>query len=51
MSPTKRALIKEYTFTIKIGKPIKYTDLSSHNDIATQQLRYKSESLKKVCLN
>lgn len=38
---------KEYTFTIKIGKPIKHTDLSSHNDIAIQQLRYKSESLKK----
>ena len=38
---------KEYKFTIKIGKPIKYTDLSSHNDIAIQQLRYKSESLKK----
>ena len=38
---------KEYKFTIKIGKPIKHTDLSSHNDIAIQQLRYKSESLKK----
>ena len=38
---------KEYTFTIKIGKPIKHTNLSSHNDIAIQQLRYKSESLKK----
>ena len=38
---------KEYTFTIKIGKPIKHTDLSSHNDIAIQELRYKSESLKK----
>ena len=38
---------KEYEFTIKIGKPIKHTDLSSHNDIAIQQLRYKSESLKK----
>ena len=38
---------KEYTFTIKIGKPIKHTDLSSHNDLAIQQLRYKSESLKK----
>ena len=38
---------KEYSFTIKIGKPIKHTDLSSHNDIAIQQLRYKSESLKK----
>ena len=38
---------KEYKFTIKIGKPIKHSDLSSHNDIAIQQLRYKSESLKK----
>ena len=38
---------KEYKFTIKIGKPMKHTDLSSHNDIAIQQLRYKSESLKK----
>ena len=38
---------KESKFTIKIGKPIKHTDLSSHNDIAIQQLRYKSESLKK----
>ena len=38
---------KEYKFTIKIGKPIKQSDLSSHNDIAIQQLRYKSESLKK----
>jgi putative hemolysin len=38
---------KEYSFTIKIGKPIKHTDLSAHNDIAIQQLRYKSESLKK----
>jgi putative hemolysin len=38
---------KEYTFTIKIGKPIKHTDLSSHNDISIQQLRYKSESLKR----
>ena len=38
---------KESRFTIKIGKPIKHTDLSSHNDIAIQQLRYKSESLKK----
>jgi len=38
---------KEYKYTIKIGKPIKHTDLSSHNDIAIQQLRYKSESLKK----
>ena len=38
---------REYTFTIKIGKPIKHSDLSSHNDIAIQQLRYKCESLKK----
>ena len=38
---------KESKFTIKIGKPIKHTELSSHNDIAIQQLRYKSESLKK----
>ena len=38
---------KEYKFTIKIGKPIKHSVLSSHNDIAIQQLRYKSESLKK----
>jgi putative hemolysin len=38
---------KQYKFTIKIGKPIKHTELSSHNDIAIQQLRYKSESLKK----
>ena len=38
---------KEYSFTIKIGKPIKHTDLSTHNDIAIQELRYKSESLKK----
>jgi len=38
---------KQYKFTVKIGKPIKYTELSSHNDIAIQQLRYKSESLKK----
>jgi putative hemolysin len=38
---------KQYKFTVKIGKPIKHTDLSSHNDIAIQQLRYKSESLKR----
>jgi len=38
---------RKYKFTIKIGKPIKHTDLSSHNDIAIQQLRYKSESLKR----
>jgi putative hemolysin len=38
---------KQYKFTVKIGKPIKHTELSSHNDIAIQQLRYKSESLKK----
>ena len=38
---------KEYSFTIKIGKPVKHTDLSAYNDIAIQQLRYKSESLKK----
>ena len=38
---------RKYKFTIKIGKPIKHTELSSHNDIAIQQLRYKSESLKR----
>jgi len=38
---------RKYKFKIKIGKPIKHTELSSHNDIAIQQLRYKSESLKR----
>ena len=33
--------------TIKIGKPIKVSQLSSNNDVAIQQIRYKVESLRK----
>ena len=33
--------------TIKIGKPIKVSQLSTNNDVAIQQLRYKVESLRK----
>ena len=32
---------------IKIGKPIKVSQLSTNNDVAIQQLRYKVESLRK----
>ncbi len=32
---------------IKIGKPIKVSQLSNNNDVAIQQLRYKVESLRK----
>ena len=32
--------------SIKIGKPVKVSELSSNNDVAIQQLRYKVESLR-----
>ena len=36
--------------SIKIGKPINVSALSDNNDIAINQLRYKSESLRKKAL-
>jgi hypothetical protein len=36
--------------SIKIGKPINVSTLSDNNDIAINQLRYKSESLRKKAL-
>ena len=33
--------------SIKIGKPVKVSELSSNNDVAIKQLRYKVESLRK----
>tara|TARA_B100001113_G_scaffold152198_1_gene124678 strand:- start:49 stop:900 length:852 start_codon:yes stop_codon:yes gene_type:complete len=36
--------------SIKIGKPVNVSTLSDNNDIAINQLRYKSESLRKKAL-
>jgi len=41
---------RDHKIHIKIGKPIHHFELSDHNDTAIQQLRYKSESLRKKLL-
>lgn len=41
---------KEQKIHIRIGRPIHHFELSDHSDVAIQQLRYKSESLRKKLL-
>lgn len=38
---------RDVKMSIKIGKPVNVSSLSDNNDIAINQLRYKSESLRK----
>ena len=38
---------RDVKISIKIGKPVNVSSLSDNNDIAINQLRYKSESLRK----
>ena len=37
---------RDKNISIKIGKPVKVSELSSNNDVAIQQLRYKVENLR-----
>ena len=41
---------KDKNISIKIGKPVSVSSLSDNNDIAINQLRYKSENLSKKAL-
>ena len=41
---------RDKNISIKIGKPVSVSSLSDNNDIAINQLRYKSESLRKKAL-
>ena len=41
---------KDKNISIRIGKPVNVSSLSDNNDIAINQLRYKSESLRKKAL-
>ena len=41
---------RDKNISIKIGKPVSVSSLSDNSDIAINQLRYKSESLRKKAL-